>query len=177
MHPHCLRRCAWSHDGGKSGRSQQRLAFATPAQGGRAAFSWLAVAHASVVSDLAHQSHRCGHSRAPLGGRPEAGRAAYRRLWKKRSQLQRRSAASLLWYGATRAHPDLNQGPADLQSAALTTELCTQMLSYSLPLSHNRMFSQTAGLLFFRSVPVFAKCAAVCHKSLLWDSNPRPPAY
>ena len=27
-----------------------------------------------------------------------------------------------------RAHPDLNQGPADLQSAALTTELCTQML-------------------------------------------------
>jgi hypothetical protein len=26
-----------------------------------------------------------------------------------------------------RAHPDLNQGPADLQSAALTTELCTQM--------------------------------------------------
>ena len=28
---------------------------------------------------------------------------------------------------AQRAHPDLNQGPADLQSAALTTELCTQM--------------------------------------------------
>ena len=27
---------------------------------------------------------------------------------------------------AMRAHPDLNQGPADLQSAALTTELCTQ---------------------------------------------------
>ena len=26
-----------------------------------------------------------------------------------------------------RAHPDLNQGPADLQSAALTTELCTHM--------------------------------------------------
>ena len=25
-----------------------------------------------------------------------------------------------------RAHPDLNQGPADLQSAALTTQLCTQ---------------------------------------------------
>ena len=25
-----------------------------------------------------------------------------------------------------RAHPDLNQGPADLRSAALTTELCTQ---------------------------------------------------
>ena len=27
-----------------------------------------------------------------------------------------------------RAHPDLNQGPADQQSAALTTELCTQMM-------------------------------------------------
>ena len=30
-----------------------------------------------------------------------------------------------------RAHPDLNQGPADLQSAALTTELCTHMTSLS----------------------------------------------
>jgi hypothetical protein len=30
-----------------------------------------------------------------------------------------------------RAHPDLNQGPADLQSAALTTELCTQLSSVS----------------------------------------------
>ena len=28
-----------------------------------------------------------------------------------------------------RAHPDLNQGPADLQSAALTTELCTQVMA------------------------------------------------
>ena len=28
-----------------------------------------------------------------------------------------------------RAHPDLNQGPADLQSAAPTAELCTQMTS------------------------------------------------
>ena len=27
-----------------------------------------------------------------------------------------------------RAHPDLNQGPADLQSAALTTELCTHLI-------------------------------------------------
>ena len=26
------------------------------------------------------------------------------------------------------AHPDLNQGPADLQSAALTTELCTHLV-------------------------------------------------
>ena len=26
-----------------------------------------------------------------------------------------------------RAHPDSNQGPADLRSAALTTELCTQL--------------------------------------------------
>ena len=30
-----------------------------------------------------------------------------------------------------RAHPDLNQGPADLQSAALTTELCTQFAMLS----------------------------------------------
>ena len=29
-----------------------------------------------------------------------------------------------------RAHPDLNQGPADLQSAALTTELCTHMTGH-----------------------------------------------
>ena len=27
-----------------------------------------------------------------------------------------------------RTHPDLNQGPADLQSAALTTELCIHAL-------------------------------------------------
>ena len=27
-----------------------------------------------------------------------------------------------------RAHPDMNQGPADLQSAALTTELCTRCI-------------------------------------------------
>ena len=34
-----------------------------------------------------------------------------------------------------RAHPDLNQGPADLQSAALTTELCThaqRVVAFSL---------------------------------------------
>ena len=34
-----------------------------------------------------------------------------------------------------RAHLDLNQGPADLQSAALATELCTQ-------LRHLQMLSQ-----------------------------------
>ena len=32
---------------------------------------------------------------------------------------------------AKRAHPDLNQGPADLQSAALTTELCTLLAETS----------------------------------------------
>ena len=32
-----------------------------------------------------------------------------------------------------RAHPALNQGPADLQSAALTTELCTQLHSITRP--------------------------------------------
>ena len=31
-----------------------------------------------------------------------------------------------------RAHPDLNQGPADLQSAALTTELCTQLYAIAI---------------------------------------------
>ena len=31
---------------------------------------------------------------------------------------------------ALRAHPDSNQGPADLQSAALTTELCTQVMVF-----------------------------------------------
>ena len=35
-----------------------------------------------------------------------------------------------------RAHPDLNQGPADLQSAALTTELCTRMLAAARNGSH-----------------------------------------
>ena len=113
---------------GQVGPQPAATSFRHSGPGGRAAFSWLAVAHASVVSDLAHQSHRCGHSRAPLGGRPEAGRAAYRRLWKKAElAATKRSAAALLWYGVTRAHPDLNQGPADLQSAALTTELCTQV--------------------------------------------------
>ena len=34
--------------------------------------------------------------------------------------------------GMIRAHPDLNQGPADLQSAALATELCT-LLSINNP--------------------------------------------
>ena len=32
-----------------------------------------------------------------------------------------------------RAHPELNQGPADLQSAALTTELYTRVLHMLLP--------------------------------------------
>ena len=32
-----------------------------------------------------------------------------------------------LGQGTERAHPDLNQGPADLQSAALATELCTHV--------------------------------------------------
>ena len=37
-----------------------------------------------------------------------------------------------------RAHPDLNQGPADLQSAALTIELCTQMLTRVAAVKCNR---------------------------------------
>ena len=41
------------------------------------------------------------------------------------ASAHRRSAA--FYISSKRAHPDLNQGPADLQAAALTTELCTQM--------------------------------------------------
>ena len=40
----------------------------------------------------------------------------------ERKQTRRRKKEDL----TKRAHPDLNQGPADLQSAALTTELCTR---------------------------------------------------
>ena len=42
---------------------------------------------------------------------------------------------------AQRAHPDLNQGPADLQSAALTTELCTHFAveSRRAPLAFPRL--------------------------------------
>ena len=36
----------------------------------------------------------------------------------------------------TRAHPDLSQGPADLQSTALTTELCTHLLMLSASLTY-----------------------------------------
>ena len=32
-----------------------------------------------------------------------------------------------MFHSKRRAHPDLNQGPADLRSAALTTELCTRL--------------------------------------------------
>ena len=39
-----------------------------------------------------------------------------------------------------RAHPDLNQGPADLQSAALTTELCTHVLA-----SHSGIYCSVGG--------------------------------
>ena len=31
-----------------------------------------------------------------------------------------------------RAHPDSSQGPADLQSAALATELCTHTISFRI---------------------------------------------
>ena len=40
---------------------------------------------------------------------------------------------------AKRAHPDLNQGPADLQLAALTTELCTH-----LDIQHVGFYDETA---------------------------------
>ena len=45
------------------------------------------------------------------------------------SRSMRKPRLSLSLWCCTRAHPDLNQGPADLQSAALTTELCTHATS------------------------------------------------
>ena len=45
-------------------------------------------------------------------------------VWQAPSQCLHMHGRSLQ---KKRAHPDLNQGPADLQSAALTTELCTHM--------------------------------------------------
>ena len=43
---------------------------------------------------------------------------------------RRTEGTSMVAYLEIRAHPDLNQGPADLQSAALTTELCTHVPLY-----------------------------------------------
>ena len=45
--------------------------------------------------------------------------------------LSCRPLYSIAYVIAKRAHPDLNQGPADLQSAALTTELCTLLAETS----------------------------------------------
>ena len=43
-----------------------------------------------------------------------------------------------------RAHPDSNQGPADLRSAALTTELCTQLTAFAAMRSRGVcMFAQS----------------------------------
>ena len=50
----------------------------------------------------------------------------------------------------SRAHPDLNQGPADLQSAALTTELCTHM-----PIRTDRLLQGGARVL---QCPIIPKC-------------------
>ena len=50
-----------------------------------------------------------------------AGAVAAKRTESKRAQQREQSKRRIY----KRAHPDLNQGPADLQSAALTTELCT----------------------------------------------------
>ena len=43
-----------------------------------------------------------------------------------------------------RAHPDLNQGPADLRSAALTTELCTRVRNRT----HNNNMRSVTPILF-----------------------------
>ena len=42
-----------------------------------------------------------------------------------------------------RAHPELNQGPADLQSAALTTELYTHTTSSAITICSSVHFSIT----------------------------------
>ena len=60
-------------------------------------------------------------------------------------QIEMSREADLSREQAERAHPDLNQGPADLQSAALTTELCTQMLTCYVPLLKPKA-SQAPGL-------------------------------
>lgn len=59
-----------------------------------------------------------------------------------------------------RAHPDLNQGPADLQSAALTTELCTHCGYFPLcrPGIRNRK-ARNSAVLFFVWL-VFWHCAS-----------------
>ena len=49
--------------------------------------------------------------------------------------------AVILQIANKRAHPDLNQGPADLQSAALITELCTQLSAN--PLGIHEEFSHS----------------------------------
>ena len=59
------------------------------------------------------------------GGLGEGGgRASHVTVPQMRVTGARRQTAE----NQARAHPDLNQGPADLQSAALTTELCTHVL-------------------------------------------------
>ena len=79
--------------------------------------------HASSCASLDPRhihTHTQKHSRRPS---QQYVNVFYRRL----------SNGERLQYSRQRAHPDLNQGPADLQSAALATELCTlchQRLSF-----------------------------------------------
>ena len=128
MHPRCLRRCAWSYYGCKSGRGQQRLAFAAPAQGAGPPSAGLLWPMPAWFPTLPTRATAAATAELPWVAGQRPGGPHIVGFGKKRSQLLQRSAASLLWYGITRAHPDLNQGPADLQSAALTTELCTRCI-------------------------------------------------
>ena len=68
-----------------------------------------------------------------------------------------------------RAHPDLNQGPADLQSAALTTELCTHMLT--LELSNPDIKSSKACLGFMHGHATDPGRTRACN---LWFRRPTP---
>ena len=65
-------------------------------------------------------------------GERVAGMGKKREVLKYLSLCPAVVAESLSMDVMTRTHPDLNWGPADLQSAALTTELRTRLVTISL---------------------------------------------
>ena len=82
---------------------------------------WL-VGHVPGIEDSGH----CG-SNPPLGICAFGHRTAHhRRLFHTLRRIWELHCPPVPHLPSQRAHPDLNQGPADLRSAALTTELCTQ---------------------------------------------------
>ena len=67
----------------------------------------------------------------------------------------------------SRAHPDLNQGPADLQSAALTTELCTHWIMSWVEISKIIDKSQYKQLENMQKRPERLDCCSQLQKSVL----------